>query len=228
VPDRTLLRPRGRPAGTAQSPDFLGADRSADVRRWVLAAALGAALLAGGVTPAPAPPTGPPPAAPSEVVATPPLAAARPVRLRIPAIEVDSTLVDLGLQPDGSLQVPVDGSAAGWFTGSPEPGEIGPAVLAAHVDWNRRPGVFFHLRDLRRGDDVEVDREDGTTARFAVLEVEQYPKDAFPTERVYGDIDHAGLRLITCGGAFDRAARSYRDNVVVYAGLVGAEPPPGR
>jgi hypothetical protein len=95
-------------------------------------------------------------------------------------------------------------------------------VIAAHVDWNHAPGVFFHLRDLDRGDEVAVDRADGSTARFVVLAVERYPKDAFPTERVYGDIDHAGLRLITCGGSFDRAARSYRDNVVVYAGLVGS------
>ena len=109
----------------------------------------------------------------------------------------------------------------GWFTGSPTPDEHGPAVIAAHVDWNHAPGVFFHLRDLEPGAEVAVDRADGTTARFEVLEVEQYPKDAFPTERVYGDIDHAGLRLITCGGSFDRTARSYRDNVVVYAGLVG-------
>ena len=95
-------------------------------------------------------------------------------------------------------------------------------MIAAHVDWNHAPGVFFHLRDLDRGDEVAVDRADGSTARFVVLAVERYPKDAFPTERVYGDIDHAGLRLITCGGSFDRAARSYRDNLVVYAGLVGS------
>ena len=157
-----------------------------------------------------------------QVLATPALAAAPPVRIRIPAIGVDSALIALGLAADGTLQVPVDGSVAGWFTGSPTPGERGPAVIAAHVDWNHAPGVFFHLRDLEPGAEVAVDRADGTTAQFEVLEVEQYPKDAFPTERVYGDIDYAGLRLITCGGSFDRAARSYRDNVVVYAGLIGA------
>ena len=211
------------PAGTAFS---VGAPAAL---RLVVTATFGAALLLGlgaAPTPAPAPPPGPPPAAPVEVVATPPLAPARPVRVRVPAIEVDSSLIDLGLQADGTLEVPKDGTAAGWFTGSPAPGELGPAVIAAHVDWDRRPGVFFRLRDLERGDEVVVDREDGTTARFEVLEVERYPKDAFPTERVYGDIDHAGLRLITCGGEFDRAARSYRDNVVVYAGLVGSAPAP--
>jgi sortase (surface protein transpeptidase) len=167
------------------------------------------------------PPAGLPPAAPVQVLSTPALAAAPPVHIRISAIGVDSALIALGLAADGTLQVPVDGSVAGWFTGSPTPGERGPAVIAAHVDWNHAPGVFFHLRDLEPGAEVAVDRADGTTARFEVLEVEQYPKDAFPTERVYGDIDHAGLRLITCGGSFDRTARSYRDNVVVYAGLVG-------
>ena len=123
------------------------------------------------------------------------------MRIRISAIGVDSALIALGLAADGTLtlQVPVDGSVAGWFTGSPTPGEHGPAVIAAHVDWNHAPGVFFHLRDLEPGAEVAVDRADGTTARFEVLKVEQYPKDAFPTERVYGDIDHAGLRLIPCG-----------------------------
>jgi sortase (surface protein transpeptidase) len=120
----------------------------------------------------------------------------------------------------------VDSRAAGWFTGSPTPGQAGPAILAAHVDWDHRPGPFHRLGDLQRGDEVDVDRQDGVTARFEVLEVEQYPKDAFPTERVYGDIDHAGLRLITCGGDFDRAARSYRDNVVAYAGLIGSTQTP--
>lgn len=180
-------------------------------------------LLACGSGGSPAVPVaGPPPAAPAQVTTTPAMAAAPPVRVRIPAIEVDSALIGLGLQGDGTLQVPADGSVAGWFTGAPTPGQYGPAVLAAHVDWNRAPGVFFRLRDLEPGDEVDVDRADGSTARFVVIGVEQYPKDAFPTERVYGDIDHAGLRLITCGGAFDRAERSYRDNVVVYAGLVGS------
>ena len=196
----------------------------------VLAAALGGCLLlsccSGGGAPDPV--TGPPPAATAQVLSAPALPAAPPVRVRIPAIDVDSALIGLGLQANGTLQVPADGTVAGWFTGAPTPGERGPAVLAAHVDWDHAPGVFFRLRDLEPGDEVAIDRTDGTTARFVVLGVEQYPKDTFPTERVYGDIDHAGLRLITCGGEFDRAARSYRDNVVAYAGLVGASggPPP--
>jgi Sortase domain len=221
VPDPVLCRPRPVPArpGAGPCPVSRGARLLGTV---VLGVCLLLACCSGGAT-APDAPTGPPPAA---VVATSPLAAATPVRVRIPAIAVDSALIGLGLQADGTLQVPADGSVAGWFTGAPTPGEHGPAVIAAHVDWDHAPGVFFHLRDLDPGDEVMVDRADGGTARFVVLGVEQYPKDAFPTERVYGDIDHAGLRLITCGGEFDRAARSYRDNVVVYAGLVGSSAGP--
>jgi len=241
VPDPTSCRSRPvlRRAGAAACP-HLSSDwstepatpddggRSTDrlrTFRVLGVVALGVCLLlacCSGTATTPDPPAGPPPAASADVLAAAPLAAAPPVRVRIPAIEVDSALIGLGLAADGTLQVPADGSVAGWFTGAPTPGERGPAVIAAHVDWNHAPGVFFRLRDLEPGDDVSVARADGTTARFVVLGVEQYPKDAFPTERVYGDVDHAGLRLITCGGSFDRAARSYRDNVVVYAGLVGS------
>jgi hypothetical protein len=84
--------------------------------------------------------------------------------------------------------------------------------------------VFFSLRDLGPGDTISVDRADGRAARFLVESVQQFPKDAFPTDAVYADIDHAGLRLITCGGSFDPAARSYRDNIVVFADLAGVDP----
>lgn len=147
------------------------------------------------------------------------LPAAAPVGLRIPAIGVDSMLMDLGLEPDGTLEVPPDGFPAGWYSGSPTPGELGPAIIAGHVDWAGQPGVFFALRDLVAGDEVVITRRDGGTARFHVTRVEQFDKDAFPTEAVYGDLDHAGLRLITCGGSFDAREGSYRDNVVVFAEL---------
>jgi LPXTG-site transpeptidase (sortase) family protein len=148
------------------------------------------------------------------------LGASHPTRLHIPAIDVDAGgVIDLGLQPNGALEVPVDGKTVGWYTESPTPGERGPAVLAAHVDWNG-PGVFYDLHQLKSGDEVTVDRADGTSAVFQVQRVEQYPKDQFPTLEVYGDVAGAELRLITCGGEFDQAADSYRDNIVVYAGLV--------
>ena len=152
------------------------------------------------------------------------LSRSRPVRLQIPAIGVDSELMQLGLLADGSLQVPPAGFPAGWYTGAPTPGERGPAVLAGHVDWNGRPGVFYDLRRLRVRDEVRVQREDGTVARFRVVRIAQFPKRVFPTALVYGNLDHAGLRLITCGGSFDRSARSYRDNLVAFADLVGAVP----
>jgi hypothetical protein len=136
------------------------------------------------------------------------LAPSRPVRVQIPSIGVDSELVDLGLQDDGTLEVPST------------PGERGPAVIAGHVDWAGSPGVFADLRDVAVGDQISVLREDGSTAVFRVGEVGRYPKDAFPTAAVYGDLDHAALRVITCGGDFDRAARSYVDNTVVFADLV--------
>jgi hypothetical protein len=150
------------------------------------------------------------------------MAASRPVRVLIPAIGVDSDLMDLGLQDDGTLEVPPEGFPAGWFTGAPTPGERGPAVIAGHVDWGGSPGVFAQLRDVVVGDEITVEREDGSIAVFRVVEVGQYPKDAFPTAAVYGDLDHAGLRVITCGGDFDSAAHSYLDNTVVFAELVGS------
>lgn len=155
-----------------------------------------------------------------------PMGAATPVRLQIPVIGVDSDLMDLALQTDGTLEVPPTGFPAGWYTGAPTPGELGPAIIAGHVDWGGEPGVFFHLRDLAPGDEVTVTRQDGSTALFRVDRVERFTKEQFPTELVYADLDHAGLRLITCGGDFDRAARSYEDNLVVFASLV--ETAPGR
>lgn len=156
------------------------------------------------------------------VPALPPvLAESRPVRVQIPAVGVDSDLIDLGLQDDGALEVPPTGFPAGWFTGAPTPGELGPAVIAGHVDWGGSPGVFADLRDVIVGDEVTVARADGSTAVFRVSEVGQYAKDAFPTAAVYGDLDHAGLRVITCGGEFDPHAQSYLDNTVVFADLVG-------
>ena len=174
-------------------------------------------------TPTPAPTT---PFDPTTASATPPMSAATPIRLTIPSIGVDSDLMGLGLQADGTLQVPPTGFPAGWYTGAPTPGELGPAIIAGHVDWDGRPGVFFDLRDLSPGGEITIDRQDGSTARFRVDRVERFPKDQFPTHRVYADLDHAGLRLITCGGDFDRTTRSYQDNLVVFARLVGTAPRP--
>lgn len=142
-----------------------------------------------------------------------------PIRVTIPALTVATSVIDLGLQPDGTMQVPDGADTIGWYTGAPTPGSLGPAVLAGHVNWKKKPGVFAHLTRLKPGDLINVERRDGSMAMFAVTRVEQYAKDRFPSGTVYGPIDHAGLRLITCGGQFDSTAQSYRDNVVVYAVL---------
>ena len=147
--------------------------------------------------------------------------AAAPTRVRVPSIDVESELVRLGVDADQVLVPPADFGTAGWFAEGPAPGETGPAVIAGHVDSFEGPAVFFRLRDLQPGDEVLVDRADGSTARFEVRSVERYPKDAFPTEEVYGPTPRAELRLITCGGEFDADERSYRDNVVVTAVLAG-------
>jgi len=144
---------------------------------------------------------------------------APPVRVEIPAIGVSSELVRLGLNPDGTMEVPGDYARAGWFTGGPAPGEIGPAVIAGHVDSRKGPAIFYRLRDLRAGDTINIIRADGTTARFVADDVVRYPKQAFPTEAVFGPVPDPVLRLITCGGRFDRARRSYVDNLVVTAHL---------
>lgn len=147
--------------------------------------------------------------------------AAAPVRLTVPSIGVTTPLVRLGVDAAGALEPPDDFAVAGWFAAGPVPGATGPAVLAGHVDSSRGPAVFSRLEEVAVGDEVSVDRADGTAVRFAVTRVERHPKDAFPTVEVYGPTPGAELRLITCGGAFDRTQRSYTDNVVVFARPAG-------
>jgi hypothetical protein len=146
---------------------------------------------------------------------------ARPVALTIPSIGVQATIVNLGLTASGALQVPSSTAAAGWYTASPRPGAIGSAVIAGHIDSRAGPGVFFRLSQLRPSDRVYVRRADGTLAVFRVTAVRMYVKDSFPTLAVYGPAPDAELRLITCGGTFDPAGRSYLSNTVVYAVAVG-------
>jgi LPXTG-site transpeptidase (sortase) family protein len=172
--------------------------------------------VAAGVAALPVP-TGP-------IVAPPQSAAAqiaRPVSLTIPLIGVKTSLITLGLAAGGSMQVPSSTTVAGWFTGSPRPGSVGSSIIVGHVDNDHSPGVFFRLPELKKGDDVFVRRADGTTAEFRVTEVQEYPKDDFPTERVYGPTPDAELRLITCGGVFNPVTRHYLSNIIVYATQVG-------
>jgi sortase (surface protein transpeptidase) len=140
-----------------------------------------------------------------------------PVRVQIPAIGVSSSLVRLGLNADGTMQVPGDYQVAGWFTGGPQPGQLGPAVIAGHVDSQTGPAVFYRLRDLRPGDEIRVVRADRRVVRFRVDSLASYPKQSLPDAEVYGATTAPVLRLITCAGTFDRARRSYRENLVVSA-----------
>ena len=117
------------------------------------------------------------------------------------------------------MEVPQNPALAGWFSGGPAPGALGPAVIAGHVNWNGAPAVFHRIGTMRRGDQVIVIRKDGKTAVFTVSRVARFSKSRFPSRAVYGAIDHAGLRLITCGGTYDAARHRYLDNVVVFAKL---------
>src|SRR6266536_4361341 len=138
--------------------------------------------------------------------------APEPARVRLPAIGVDSGLARLGLNGDGTIQVPPDPNQAGWYTGGPAPGEPGPAVIVGHLDSYTGPAVFHRLSATRPGEEVWVSRADGSRLRFVVQRVATFPVDGFPTQDVYGVTAEPGLRLITCGGAFSFAQRRYLSN----------------
>ena len=171
-------------------------------------------------TPAPAPVMSAPPAAVAPVVPAAPVARSTPVRLRVAAIKLDVPLIELGINADHTVEVPSDYKQAGWYRLGPAPGENGSAVVLGHVDSYLGPGVFFELSKMKAGDTVDVDLADGTATHFAVTSVATYPKDQFPTERVYAPHGGSKLQLVTCGGEFDTASRNYLSNVVVYTSLV--------
>ena len=139
-----------------------------------------------------------------------------PTWLKVDAIDLDTPLETLRLGADGALTPPRDFAKAGWYAGGTRPGDVGPAVIAGHVDSRRGPAVFYDLRKLTRGDRIEVVRG-GRALAFTVVATAWYPKNSFPTDEVYGPTPDRQLRLITCGGVFDRSLRSYKDNLVVYA-----------
>ena len=154
------------------------------------------------------------------VPAIDPRTARIPEFIDIPAIGTTSSLVQLGLNLDGSLEVPTDFGQAGWFSGGVAPGENGPAVIAGHLDSYKGPAIFAKLELLKPGDRVRIARADGVKVEFVVTRIDRYPKDYFPTDQVYGPTTGPELRLITCGGVFDQQAHSYKANTVVYATLV--------
>lgn len=149
-----------------------------------------------------------------------------PKSISIPAIGVHATFVQLGLAADGSIEVPSDVTHVGWYRLGPAPGEIGPAVVLGHVDSaSSGPGVFFKLGALANGDRVTINRSDGRVVTFTVYAVREYPKDEFPVLTVYGNTADSQLRLITCGGSFDRTSGHYRSNIVVFAREISVSPP---
>jgi hypothetical protein len=142
-----------------------------------------------------------------------------PTRITIPRIGVASALDRLGRAPDGTIQEPRRWQVAGWYAPGARPGDPGSAVVLGHVDSKGGPAVFFRLRELRRGDQVQVTRADGSVVRFVVQRTEQYPKRRFPTDEVYYPTLAPALRLVTCGGSFDATAGHYRSNIIVFAAL---------
>ncbi|WP_369259200.1 class F sortase [Geodermatophilus amargosae] len=193
-----------------------------------LALAATAAVLAGCAAPgaagSAAPPPPPAPAVPSAPdpgpggpVVVDPATVPEPVAVSVPAIGVRGDLLDLGVLPDGTAEVPADFDRVGWVTGGGRPGARGPTVLLGHVDSTAGPAVFSGLRDLGPGDVVEVTVADGSVARYEVVGSDRFPKDSFPTAAVFGATSDDVLRLVTCTGAFDHDARSYADNLVVTA-----------
>jgi len=145
-----------------------------------------------------------------------------PNMLYIPKLSLQAQFgPELGLQRSGEVEVPQDYNQVGWYKHSPVPGELGPAVVLGHVDSRAGPAVFFSLGQLDAGDEIIVERDDGQGLVFEVTATERYDQNSFPTELVYGDIDHAGLRLVTCSGWYDRETGRYSHNLVVFAQLKG-------
>jgi hypothetical protein len=142
-----------------------------------------------------------------------------PVAVRVPAIGVTSALADLAVGGTGELVPPERFDQAGWFAAGPAPGGRGPAMIAGHVDSRAGPGVFGRLHELKAGEEVIVARADGSELRFAVRKIYSTPKNTFPTDLVYSPTPVSELRLVTCGGIFDRSSGNYRDNVIVEAVL---------
>ena len=144
-----------------------------------------------------------------------------PVRIEIDAVGVAAPVDPAGTNGDDTLEVPADFSRTSYYTGRPVPGDPGPAIVIGHVDGRRGPAVFHRLRELQPGGEVRIHRSDGSVVTFVVERSKQVPKKAFPTDEVYGPTPDPTLRLITCGGSFDRSSGHYRDNTIVFLRLKG-------
>ncbi|MFG2087063.1 MULTISPECIES: class F sortase [unclassified Spirillospora] len=154
-----------------------------------------------------------------------PLTHSQPTKITIEKLGVSAPVGEIGLLPNGRVEEPPlsKPNLVGWYKEGVTPGEIGPSVLLGHVDANGKQAVFYRLKELKAGDKIQVARKDGTTATFAVQQIQRVDKNAFPHKKVFGEqLDHASLRLVTCGGAFDPKSGHYKDNVIVYAKLAGS------
>jgi sortase (surface protein transpeptidase) len=147
-----------------------------------------------------------------------------PVRLTVPSIGIDTSLQQLALLANGTLQPPSSWNVAGWYAAGVKPGEVGPAVIAGHIDSTSGPAVFYRLDRLAIGAQAQVVEQNGTTLTFVVDDVQSFPKDSFPTQAVYGPTPYPELRLITCTGDFDYKTHNYLSNLVVTAHLVSGGP----
>lgn len=166
-----------------------------------------------------------PTASPSASAGTRPgLPRAEPTRLKILPIAVNAPFTPLSIGASGQLDAPPpnDSNLVGWFREGVTPGEAGTAIVAGHLDTKSGPGVFMNLGSLKPGNLVDVVREDRTTVTFSVDEIESFSKSDFPDDRVYADTPDPQLRLITCGGEYDKKAKDYKENVVVFAHMVSS------
>ena len=145
----------------------------------------------------------------------------KPTHLSIPSVGINADVSSVGRKANGAMEVPNDGFLTGWYKYSPTPGEIGPAIIVGHVDWAKiGPAVFWRLRELKPGDKIIVTRSNGKKVSFKVTALQQFEQNNFPTKKVYGNINNAGLRLITCGGTFNYGSGRYSHNTVVFASMI--------
>ena len=159
-----------------------------------------------------------PPTTPDKPSAT----ASPPTQLEVPDIDLSAGVMALGLQKDGTIEVPPFDRAdeAGWYTDSPAPGQIGPVIIVGHIDSPGGPAVFYRLASMRPGQLVRLRCEDGRTITYRAEQVQLFPKAEFPTDLVYGNLTYPGIRLITCGGAYQRSEGGYQGNTVVFGRIV--------
>jgi sortase (surface protein transpeptidase) len=143
-----------------------------------------------------------------------------PTHISVPSVGIDASVTSVGKDASGGIQMPpLFAWTTGWYNLSPTPGEKGPAIIVGHVDTYKGVSVFWNLRNIQPGAIIQINRQDGKVAKFKVDSLKQFPQNAFPTKEVYGNINYSGIRLITCGGAFDKGSGQYTQNTVVYASL---------